>query len=69
MISFKRKNKVKCKRCNKKLKEWDVLGFEFVVGYGSKYDGDMIKCTLCYECMDYFIDNHLAKYCEISEWC
>ena len=66
MILFKRKNKVKCNKCLKKLKEWQINGFEFTPGYGSNHDGELIKCVLCPECMDYFIDNDLIKYCKIS---
>ena len=45
----------RCTMCGEKLNTMDEYGnfsFQHRVGYGSKYDGDMICLTLCCDCFD-----------------
>lgn len=49
----------RCTMCGKKLDTVDLYGnfsFKHRVGYGSKYDGDVIYLTVCYECFDQVVD-------------
>ena len=49
----------RCTMCGKKLDAVDMYGnffFRHRVGYGSKYDGDMIYLHLCCNCFDKIVD-------------
>lgn len=53
-----------CNRCGKRFDMWDELnGFESEarLGFGSKYDGDILQLDLCCACMDALIEE-----CRIS---
>ena len=54
-----------CTLCGKPFDFWDVqegLGFKYWMGFGSKYDGEHIKMSLCIQCFDRLIDA-LAPKC------
>lgn len=54
----------KCNKCGKQFDEWDTqenFSIHGQVGYGSKYDGDIIELDLCCNCMDELMDS-----CKIS---
>ena len=49
----------RCTMCGKKLDMIDTNGdfsFQHRVGYGSKYDGDIVYLKLCYDCFDKIVD-------------
>ena len=48
-----------CNLCGKELDFWDVqedFTLHRHVGYGSGYDGEVIKLRLCCECFDHIVD-------------
>lgn len=49
-----------CNMCGKEFDMWDEQEsfgiYNYNVGYGSKYDGDIIRLDLCCECADKIID-------------
>ena len=48
-----------CNKCGKKMDVFDIQeGFfkRIRLGYGSKYDGDMLDLDLCCACADKLID-------------
>lgn len=48
-----------CTLCGKKLNEWDRqedFSFDYHVGYGSKFDGDIIHAKLCCDCFDNIVE-------------
>ena len=54
-----------CTLCGKPFDFWDVqegLGFKYWMGFGSKYDGEHIRLSLCIQCFDSLIDE-LAPKC------
>ena len=58
----------RCNLCGKPLDEWDVnenFGFEYYVGYGSKYDLDHVKARFCCDCFDKLLDE-LIDRCKIN---
>ncbi len=53
-----------CNLCGKELDFWDVqedFTLHRHVGYGSGYDGEVIKLRLCCECFDHIVDE-----CKVS---
>lgn len=49
-----------CSMCGKQLDLFDTqedFSIHRHIGYGSKYDGDMLDIHLCCECMDKIIDS------------
>jgi hypothetical protein len=45
--------------CGNEFNEWDTqedFGFHYSVGYGSKFDGDIIDLDLCCGCFDKIMD-------------
>lgn len=49
----------KCTMCGKVFDSWDYqenLCFDHLIGYGSKYDGGILKLNLCIECFDKVLD-------------
>lgn len=54
----------KCNLCGRKFDMWDFkegTTIEKQSGYGSRYDGELIKLKLCSSCLDNIIDT-----CKIS---
>lgn len=48
-----------CNKCGKTFDMWDDqngFGARTRLGYGSKYDGDILELDLCCKCMDELID-------------
>lgn len=48
-----------CNKCGKKIDNYHVfIGLTATnsLGYGSKYDGDLLQLDLCTDCMDELID-------------
>lgn len=48
-----------CNMCGKVFDIWDKqegLSIEHQLGYGTKYDGDLLQLDLCCDCMDEIID-------------
>ena len=55
--------RIYCNKCGKEMDEFDIqeqFQIQTRLGYGSKYDGDMLDIDLCCECMDKLIEE-----CEI----
>jgi len=53
-----------CNICGKELNEWDLqenFGFDYNVGYGSKYDGEKIRMRFCCDCFDEIIDKLIQE--------
>ena len=62
----------RCNICGKTFDEWDAqenFGFNYWVGYGSKYDGDHIRARFCCDCFDKLIDVMREKcvICPVAE--
>lgn len=54
--------------CGKELDMWDLqedFSFNHHVGYGSKYDCDVIHLALCCDCFDKVMD-YIVPQCKIS---
>lgn len=47
-----------CNKCGRQFGKFDT-GFNIAcfMGYGSKYDGEMLDLNMCCDCMDKFIDS------------
>lgn len=48
-----------CNRCGKELDIWDKqerFSIHTRLGYGTKYDGDILEINLCCSCMEKLID-------------
>lgn len=57
-----------CNKCGKKFNVFDEqqnFGFNYFVGYGSKYDGSRIELDLCCKCFDEVVDS-IAAQCKFS---
>ena len=57
-----------CTMCGKVLNEWDLqenFGFEYYIGYGSKYDTEHVKARFCCACFDKMLDT-LKEKCVTS---
>ena len=53
---------MQCNICGKMFDEWDMQqNFKIdVTGmFGSKHDGESIKCRMCCECLDNLIDEYI----------
>lgn len=52
-----------CNLCGKPVEVWDQSGFNFHgrMGYGSRYDGDLISLVLCCECTDKLVESCLIS--------
>lgn len=62
------KAKQVCNVCGKafdELDEQENFGFEYYVGYGSKYDLSHLKVHICIDCFDKLMDSFIPK-CKIS---
>lgn len=58
----------KCNICGKIFDEFDEqenFGFHSQIGYGSKYDGEVINLDFCCNCFDKILDNIITK-CKIN---
>ena len=58
-----------CNVCGKEFNMWDNqegFGFDYRVGYGSKHDGENLKCDLCCDCFDKLLDEYLIPKCKHS---
>lgn len=61
--------KTVCNMCGKEFDLWDIqegFGFDYSVGYGSKYDGEHIHIDLCCDCFDEMMSSYILKKCMIS---
>ena len=55
-----------CNICGKEFDLWDRqegFGFDYLVGYGSKYDGEHLQADFCCDCFDSLM-NELAPRCK-----
>lgn len=55
--------------CAKEFDMWDEqqnCKIDFNFFYGSKHDGDRIRCNLCCDCFDNLVDNYILPQCEIN---
>ena len=55
---------ITCNMCGKKFNVWDTQeAFRIYrdLGYGTKYDGDVLELDLCCECMERLIDSCKIK--------
>ncbi len=62
------KEKHICNVCGKAFDEWDEqenFGFDYHVGYGSKYDLRHLKAHICIGCFDKLMDGFIPE-CRIS---
>lgn len=53
-----------CNKCGTKLDSLELQqGFSMVrrIGFGSKYDGDVLSLRLCCNCMDELIDSCMVS--------
>lgn len=46
----------RCKMCGNKIVGYNSLKIEYQFGFGSKHDGDVLKCCLCPKCIDKIAD-------------
>lgn len=54
-----------CNVCGKALKnprDLDFVNIHFRIGYGSKYDGDMIDMDICPECLDKMLIKYIPTF-------
>lgn len=54
-----KENGKRCNRCGKTLDLWDVqedFRIRRHLGYGTKYDGDILDLQICCKCMDKMIE-------------
>lgn len=63
-----------CNVCGKEFDELDMqedFGFDYKVGYGSKYDLTHLQAHICIQCFDKFMDSFIPA-CKLSpdkgEW-
>lgn len=57
-----------CTMCGKPMDEFDIqehFGFDYIAGYGSKYDGEHLYANLCCNCFDSLVD-HMIPLCKTS---
>lgn len=57
-----------CNLCGKKFDEWDKqedFSIHRNLGYGTKYDSDILDLDLCCDCMEKFLDDIIPR-CQIS---
>lgn len=57
-----------CNMCGKDFDDWDEqesFHMDYHVGYGSKYDGSVIKADFCCDCFDRIMDV-LVEKCKYS---
>lgn len=62
------KQKTVCNVCGNVFDEYDEqenFGFEYYVGYGSRYDLTHLKAHICIDCFDKLMDNFIPR-CTIS---
>ena len=70
--------KLVCTMCGKELDDWDMNAdfyFKHYIGFGSKYDLNILEARLCCKCFDKILDtilpmfknNPLAEYETVSE--
>lgn len=58
----------KCTMCGKTLDELDVqehFGFDYYIGYGSRYDLEHVKAQFCCNCFDNLLEE-LESRCKTS---
>lgn len=51
-----------CNMCGKDFDMWDEqenFGLHYNVGYGSKFDGEVINADLCCDCFDKLMDSYI----------
>ena len=66
------KNGNYCTLCGKELDVWDKqenFGFNYQVGYGSKFDLSTINVKLCCKCFDKLMDNYILPKCTYNPVC
>jgi len=60
--------KIFCNICGKEFDEFDMqegFGFDYHIGYGSKFDGERIKIVFCCDCFDKIVDEYILPQCQI----
>lgn len=58
-----------CNMCGKEFDEWDVqeqFGFHYHVGFGSRFDEQIIDCDLCCSCFDKMMEEYILPNCKIN---
>ena len=64
-----KETKVICNMCGNKISEIDLKCNEFSInhqfGYGSAYDGNLLRLDLCSECQNK-LTAHLIENCKIN---
>jgi len=56
---------VLCNRCGKSFDMWDRqenFGFDYHIGYGSRYDMAYVKANLCCDCFDEMLDDMIKTF-------
>ena len=58
-----------CNICGKEFDEWDEqqdFQIDCQVYYGSKHDGEKVKCNFCCDCFDELLDTYILPKCSIN---
>lgn len=58
-----------CNMCGQLFDDWDEqedFGFTHRVGYGSKFDLQVLRCDFCCNCFDKLMDEYILPRCKIS---
>ena len=61
--------KTVCNFCGKEFDEWDNqegFGFTHRVGFGSKFDGQVIEVDLCCDCFDKMMEEYVFPNCQLN---
>ena len=64
-----RNNEILCNICGKKFDMWDEqenFGLHYHVGYGSKFDTNIIDCDLCCNCFDKLMNEYIIPRSKID---
>lgn len=62
-------SKTICTMCGKEFDMWDEqegFGFNYHVGYGSKFDCSHVMVDLCCDCFDELMDTYILPKCKVS---
>lgn len=46
---------IRCNMCGKEFNTYDhneAFGFDYLIGYGSRFDGESVRADFCCECFD-----------------
>ena len=60
---------VKCNFCGKEFDMWDKqenFGFNYMVGYGSRFDETELKLDLCCDCFDKMMEEYIIPHSKIN---